>query len=88
MGAAGREIGLHFALNALYLEVGGDAKAYAEAAVDLLKEDASACRDLVTLFERYAKEGRATEKRALQWASKYREKAERIEAYLKEITDP
>ena len=85
VGEAGREIGLHFALNALYLELDGDAKAYAQQAGDLLREDAAACRHLAGLFERYAAEGAAPPDRAADWAAKYREKASRIDAYLADL---
>lgn len=72
---AGREIGLHFGLHALWEHVDHDATAYRKAAGDLLAADSAACLAAAAYF---AALGKPTE-----WAAHYRAKATAIATYLK-----
>lgn len=81
MGVTGREIGIHFSLNALFERVGRDAAAYRERTTELLREDVQACLDAAQFYERIKETGE--DRRAdRDWAGLYRAKAERINAYL------
>ena len=71
---AGREIGLHFTLHAIWENVAHNAHAYRAAAGELLAAGAVASRSAADYF--------ATLGKPLGWADQYREKAEAIEAYL------
>jgi hypothetical protein len=82
MAAAGREIGLHFSLNAIYERVGGDADAYKAQTAASLAEDAAACREAADVFDRLKAQG--DDRRAERdWAKLYRAKADRIDEYLR-----
>ncbi len=81
MAFVGREIGIHFSLNALYERVQHDPDAYREQAKPLLAEDVQACRETADLFDRLKRQ--CDDKRAgRDWATLYRAKAERIKTYL------
>lgn len=82
MHVVGREIGIHFSLNALYERVRHDAAAYRQQAKDLLLEDVRACRDAADYLERLKAQG---DDRQLDrdWVRLYRGKADGIEAWLK-----
>lgn len=81
MAVVGREIGIHFSLNALYERTRHDPGAYRQQANDLLREDIQACRDAADLFERLKTDG-GDKMSHRDWAMRYRAKAERIETYL------
>ncbi|MFA6240821.1 MAG: hypothetical protein WC655_07835 [Candidatus Hydrogenedentales bacterium] len=82
MAFVGREIGAHFALNALFERVGRDAVAYKQQAHGLLLEDAKACRNAAAFFEKLKINGddRRSDR---DWAVLYHAKAEAIDAYAK-----
>ena len=81
MALVGREIGIHFSLNALFERLQRDPDAYKQQAGDLLHEDMQACSAAADLFERLKAQG--DDKQAgRDWAKQYRVKAERIKAYL------
>ena len=81
MGFAGREIGLHFGLNALYERVKRDATAYQAQSRELLTRDARACRDAADFFERIQRDG-DDKLKSRDWVALYRAKADGIDAYL------
>lgn len=72
--AAGREIGLHFALHAIWERVAHDPAAYRAMAAELLGEDAAACDAAADIF--------ADLGRPKDWAGQYRAKAAAIRAFL------
>lgn len=74
MAFAGREIGLHFALHALWERTGHDAAGYRKDGETLLRADAAACRDAAAFFTALGK--------PKDWGRLYAAKAEAIEAYL------
>lgn len=74
MALAGREIGLHFALHALWERSGRNPAAYRTQAVNLLREDVAACRDAAAYFQSLGK--------PKDWGQLYAAKADAIEAYL------
>lgn len=74
MRLAGREIGLHFALHAIWENVAHNATAYRESAATLLAEDITACLAAADYFARLGKPA--------NWTEQYRAKAEAITAYL------
>lgn len=82
MALIGREIGIHFSLNALYERVKHDPAAYNEQAVALLREDVQACRDAADFLDRIKASG-DDRTGGRNWTSQYRAKADRIEKYLK-----
>lgn len=82
MGQVGREIGLHFSLNALFERLGGDAAAYRQQAEQLLKEDVLACREAADYLDKLKAQG-DDRRSGRDWAPLYRVKADRIDAYLK-----
>lgn len=73
MMVAGREIGLHFALHALWERAAHDATSYRRTAASLLAEDAAACRDAATFFGALGK--------PRDWAAQYLAKAAAIEKF-------
>ena len=74
MTLAGREIGLHFGLHALWERTGRDATAYRRQAATLLRADADACREAADYFAALGK--------PKDWGRLYAAKADAIEAYL------
>lgn len=74
MAYAGREIGLQFALYALWELTGRDQAAYRAKATPLLTENAAACRAAANYFRPLGK--------PTGWADLYEAKARRIEIYL------
>jgi len=81
MALAGREIGIHFSLNALFERLQRNPEAYRQQAGDMLREDVQACCAAADLFERLKAQG--DDKQAgRDWAQDYRAKADRIRAYL------
>lgn len=82
MGTVGREIGIHFELNALFERVGGNSGAYRRQAVDLLREDAAACRAAADYFD-HAKTNGDDRHSDRGWQRLYRAKAEGIDEYLR-----
>jgi hypothetical protein len=74
MALAGREIGLHFALHALWERTGRNPAAYRTQAAGLLREDATACRNAAAYFKSLGK--------PKDWGPLYAAKADAIEAYL------
>lgn len=74
MALAGREIGLHFGLHALWERTGHDAAAYRAQAETLLRADADACREAADYFAALGK--------PKDWGRLYAEKAAAIERYL------
>ncbi len=81
MGLTGREIGIHFSLNALYEKVNHDPAAYKHQAKSLLLEDVLACQEAADFFDRVKRES-DDRLRDRNWSSLYRAKADRIKAYL------
>ncbi|MCC6416407.1 MAG: hypothetical protein IT582_10905 [Opitutaceae bacterium] len=77
MLAVGREIGLHFALHAVWENVGHDAHAYRQTASALLAKDAEACRRAAEYFDQLGK--------PRDWSAHYHAKAEAIAAYLTDL---
>lgn len=77
---AGREIGAHFALHALWERCGHDADAFREDAPDLLRADISACESAAEFF--------ASLGHPKDWASQYAAKAEALKAYVGFDTSP
>lgn len=75
MLVAGREIGLHFALHAIWENVGHDADAYRVNSAELLPENRNACLAAADYFAALGK--------PLDWAAQYRAKATAIESYLR-----
>lgn len=74
MACVGREIGLQFALYALWEETGHEAGAYRAQSPALLAEDAAACRAAADFFRALGK--------PKDWTAAYEAKARRIEAFL------
>lgn len=74
MALAGREIGLHFALHALWERTGRDAAAYRRQGESLLRADADACREAAVFFTALGK--------PRDWGRLYAAKAEAIATYL------
>jgi hypothetical protein len=74
MTHAGREIGLHFALHALWERTRRDAAEYRKQGAALLRADAAACREAAEFFAALGK--------PKDWGRLYTAKAEAIEAYL------
>jgi len=74
MALAGREIGLHFALHALWERSGHDAVAYRRQGEALLRVDATACREAAAFFTALGK--------PKDWGQLYAAKAAAIEAFL------
>jgi len=83
MAVTGRELGLHFALDALYERLNRDPDAYKEQATELLREDIDACHAAGDYFERLKAQG-DDRNAGRGWAALYRAKAERIQAYLEQ----
>ena len=82
MALVGREIGIHFALSAIYERVRRDAAAYREQSKALLLADIDACGRAAAFFERIAGEG--DDRMANRgWAELYRAKAQGIREYLR-----
>lgn len=73
--AAGREIGRHFALHALWEDAGHDAAIYRQSAAQVLAEDVVACRAAAETFT--ALDAPAG------WPAAYVAKADAIEEFLK-----
>ncbi len=73
MRLAGREIGLHFGLHALWEKCGRDAAAYRHLADDLLNETTTACREAAAFFQELGK--------PRDWGALYAAKAAAIERY-------
>ncbi len=71
---AGREIGLHFALHALWERTGRDAATYRRQGEALLRADAEACHEAVVFFNALGK--------PRDWGRLYAAKVEAIAAYL------
>ena len=72
---AGREIGLHFGLHALWERTGRIAADYRALAAPLLREDVTACLAAAAFFKTQGKpEG---------WSSLYAAKAARLDAWLR-----
>ena len=80
-GKIGREIGLHFSLNALYEKTKGDDAAYLKQGVVLLHELQDACMDASNFMERLKNQGNERQKER-NWDELYRKKAEGIRNYL------
>lgn len=74
MALAGREIGLHFALHALWERTVHDAAAYRREGETLLRADAEACREAAAFFAALGK--------PKDWGQLYAAKADAIEAFL------
>jgi hypothetical protein len=74
MTHAGREIGLHFALHALWERSGHDAGTYRTKAEQLLRSDAAACRTAAEYFTALGK--------PKDWGLLYAAKADAIEAFI------
>ncbi|MCW5548847.1 MAG: hypothetical protein KIT44_07775 [Opitutaceae bacterium] len=74
MGLAGREIGRHFGLHALWIKCGCRADAYRRLAGEALQADAAACRHAADFF--------TTLGAPKDWGRLYAEKAAAIESYL------
>jgi len=81
MALAGREIGIHFSLNALYEKVNRDPAAYTQQAKELLLEDILACNEAAKLFDRLKNQG-DDKMKDRNWSALYRAKADRIKRYL------
>lgn len=83
MGLLGREIGLHFELQALFERLGQNADAYLAAAGDLLREDRDACESIVAFCERLLRErpeaGKLT---GAKWHMEYRRKIDQLNAVV------
>jgi hypothetical protein len=77
MTHAGRDIGLHFALHALWECSGHDAENYRANAEPMLKAAAAACRSAAEYFTALGK--------PKDWGALYRAKAEAIGNYLKNV---
>jgi hypothetical protein len=77
----GREIGLHFGLQALFLRLNGDVDAYRQGAVSMLQEEVLACREAADCFAKLREQGsdRVSER---GWVERYLEKMEAVSAYL------
>ncbi|MHB9035403.1 MAG: hypothetical protein ACYC64_01960 [Armatimonadota bacterium] len=80
MGLIGREIGIHFGLQAIYEQSKDDPETYRREASALLTEDIQACKVVADYFEllRNAKDVRIDQ----GFVEKYRKKASDIETYL------
>ncbi len=74
MALAGREIGLHFALHALWERTGRNAVGYRSDGEALLRADATACREAAAFFTALGK--------PKDWGRLYAAKADAIEAFL------
>ena len=74
MALAGREIGLHFGLHALWERTGHDAAAYRRQGESLLRADAEACRAAAKFFAALGK--------PKDWGQLYAAKAGALEAFL------
>lgn len=74
MALAGREIGLHFGLHALWERSGRDAARYRRQAESLLKADIEACRAAGNFFQTLGK--------PKDWGRLYMEKAAALERFL------
>ncbi len=74
MGLAGREIGRHFGLHALWIKCGCRADAYRRLAAEALQADAAACRLAADFFTALGV--------PRDWGRLYAEKAAAIESYL------
>lgn len=74
MTHAGREIGLHFGLHALWERTGHNAAAYRSRGEALLRANAAACREAAEFFAALGK--------PKDWGQLYTAKADAIEAYL------
>lgn len=83
MGLVGREIGIHFGLNATYDSLGGDADAYFLEAGPMLREDMEACRAIEGYFKLLNAQD-DDNRPGLKRRELYGEKADAIEAYLSE----
>jgi hypothetical protein len=80
MGLFGREIGIHFGLQAIYEQTKGDQEKYRREAAPLLAEDAKACKAVADYYEllKNAKDIRYDH----GYVEKYRKKASEIEEYI------
>ncbi len=74
MALAGREIGLHFGLHALWERTGRDATTYRRQAETLLRTDADACREAADYFSALGK--------PKDWGRLYTEKGAALTRYL------
>ena len=81
MGLVGREIGIHFGLNALYDSLGGDVEAYSLEAGPMLRKDMEACRAIEAYFKGLNAEG-DNNRPDLKRQELYGKKADAIEAYI------
>ncbi len=84
MGLVGREIGIHFGLNALYNRLDGDAEAYLRESGPLIREDIEACRAIAEFFGRTSFRSDYYKQMYFKWKELYSKKAALSEAYLSE----
>ena len=84
MGLVGREIGIHFGLNALYNRLNGDAEVYSREAGPLLREDIEACRAIAEFFGRTSFRNDHYKRMYYKWKELYSQKAALSETYLSE----
>jgi len=84
LGLIGREIGLHFELQARMERADRDAKVYLKNARNLLNEDLQACKDIIGFVERLEREHQAVKHLpAHRWREEYVRKAAQLEEFLK-----